>query len=107
MKATSQEKANCLVPQAQAPIPAPIPPATIKRRGALRHFDKSSGAIEEEGGESVIIISFLNLNPNLNHNLISAFTSSAFPLFHFVNAPRLVSGTSSTVASWLRCKART
>jgi hypothetical protein len=43
----------------------------------------------------VFIISFLNLNPNLNLNL------------YFLKSARFVSGTSSAVANWLRCKART
>jgi hypothetical protein len=41
---------------AAAPAPAPIPPTAIKITGKFRHFDKSSGTTDDEGGESVIIV---------------------------------------------------
>ena len=96
MNASSQENPNWLNPAGlvAVPIPAPTAPAAIKITGTFRHFDKSSGATDEDGA-SVFIISFLNLNPNLNLNL------------YFLKSARFVSGTSSAVANWLRCKART
>ena len=79
MNASSQEKANCsgIFHPASA---ATIPPTPIMIHGALRHFDKSSGATDEDW--------------------------VFWGIFYFLKFPRCASGTSSTVANWLLCSAR-
>ena len=80
MKASSQEKANCSRYLHHPSSTATIPPTPIMIQGALRHFDKSSGATDEDW-------EFWGIN-------------------YFLKSARFDPGTSSTVANWLLCSAR-